>query len=180
MSDLLSWLRATIEGDKAVAVGAASSPRAVEYLFPDGPDASGRAWEERQVPDGGAWFVERDLVMSWPQGMHARRGVVGGSCGCCYGDSEGRSVDLDHIQRHDPRDTIARCEAELKILDIHKPVDGYGRVEYRELKDPGKVCEVCCFDWDGPLIGKFPCDTLIALAAGRRHRPGFNPEWVSE
>jgi hypothetical protein len=118
MSDLLSWLRSTIEGDKAAASEAAA-PR------------------------------------------------------------KGQEVDLVHIAIHDPRDTIARCDAELKILDMHTPVDGFRSVEYRQLKDPGLVCEVCCFDWDGPLIGKFPCDTLIALADGRRHREGFNPERVS-
>lgn len=65
---------------------------------------------------------------------------------------------------HSPQETIARCEAELFILDCHEGS--------HECSGPDDNCL-----WI--LDGHF-CPTVLALACARRHRPGFNPEWVSE
>ena len=75
---------------------------------------------------------------------------------------------LDHIALHDPRDTIARCEAELELLDLHKPG------EYGECVTCHVGAQSCgCCGW-----GDFPCDTVQLLARGYRHRPGFKPSWL--
>jgi uncharacterized protein DUF6221 len=96
------------------------------------------------------------------------------------------------IARHDPQDTIARCEAELAILDEHaltwpggEPeyeyrdeavTDSQGRVGYIEVKGetiPPYECRACGYDAPGG-----PCRTVRLLAAGYRHRDGYRQEWA--
>jgi hypothetical protein len=68
---------------------------------------------------------------------------------------------------HDPQDTIARCEAETKLLDLHRP-NRYG------------YCLTCDPESCGCVgSGDYPCDTIKALLTGYRHREGFKPEWVN-
>jgi hypothetical protein len=64
------------------------------------------------------------------------------------------------MEANDPRDTIARCEAELAILDLHASND-YER--YPE-------CVHCA-------VEAFPCRTVRHLGYGYRHRPGYREEW---
>lgn len=68
-------------------------------------------------------------------------------------------ADLVHIATHDPRDTIARCGAELAIIDAHYPIDP-------------------CDAHDASL-NTIACPTLEHLAHGRRHRPGWKEGWAS-
>lgn len=80
--------------------------------------------------------------------------------------------DLDHVLRQQPRDTIARCEADLAILDEH------------EIHDSGftRSCTVCFEkgkDGDDVPV-EAPCRTVRLLAYGRRRREGWNPEWAPE
>jgi len=65
------------------------------------------------------------------------------------------------IAANDPRDTIARCEAELAILDDH---GSDGERKYPECR--------CCG------VGAFPCRTVRLIGRGYRHRPGYREaEW---
>ena len=72
----------------------------------------------------------------------------------------------DHIAANDPRDTIARCEAELAILDEHGPDDTFG---------PDDLC--CCACGDRPQV-PFPCRTVRILLGAYQHRTGFKAEWL--
>lgn len=73
------------------------------------------------------------------------------------------------MEANDPADTIARCEAELAILDLHG-----GEWLDQDLADGDyRVRQVCtrCDD------GYWPCRTVRLLASGYRHRPGYREEW---
>jgi hypothetical protein len=68
----------------------------------------------------------------------------------------------------DPRDTIARCEAELEIIDEH------------EITDQG--CETCGnYDLTGlhHHVTDGPCKTIRLLVRARRHRPGYKETWTA-
>ena len=63
------------------------------------------------------------------------------------------------MEANDPQDTIARCEAELAILDEHGPWD----------LDADAYCSAC---GDVPQVA-YPCRTVRLLTGGYKHRPGF-------
>ena len=90
------------------------------------------------------------------------------------------------MEANDPQDTIARCEAELAILDEHALTWPDGEPEYENLDEPvtdsrGGIhyvpvkgdpvspytCKICGYDNGGP------CRTVRLLAGGYKHRPGF-------
>ncbi|GAA4557801.1 hypothetical protein GCM10023193_10660 [Planotetraspora kaengkrachanensis] len=73
----------------------------------------------------------------------------------------------------DPRDTIARCDAALAVLDEHGivQVTGIGK-DTRVMQIP--ACKTC-----GTKHG-VPCRTLRLLARGYRHREGYDDEWSPE
>lgn len=93
--------------------------------------------------------------------------------GCCVtNEVEGTfiSADVDngdprppirHVVRHDPRDTIARCEAELAIIDSFAHWDHSGR--FADL-----AAEL---HWS--ILGQ----VVQRLAYGYRHRPGWKESW---
>jgi hypothetical protein len=70
-----------------------------------------------------------------------------------------RHRPADHIALHDPRDTIARCEAELALLARYDGPDERGTT-------PDFWCGIR--------------EAIEMIAAGYKHRPGFNPEWVTD
>lgn len=141
MSELITWLRQTIEGDKVAA----------EAL-------DGEVWTA--VKAQGDWHIQTSQDQTF--GGDAR-----------WGELDPREAVL--IAAHDPRDTIARCEAELALLDEHAVEDtGFGkycRVCSEYSTKPGESSEL------EPAAA--PCRTVLLLATSRRHRLGFNPEWVS-
>ncbi|MGS2645868.1 DUF6221 family protein [Streptosporangium sp. G12] len=184
MSELISWLRSTIEGDKAAAE-AAGAPRLIKVSV---KDENGYRWDKKPVEYSGEWQVAGDGDAVEPVCPEAEA-IVSASCGCCCSTSEGLDADLKHIAIHDPRDTIARCEAELVELDVieaipHQRVHddewfscSQARDEHGELScyHDNRVGEPCDCGRDALV------DRLIrAKAYGYRHRPGFNPEWVAE
>ncbi|MEU7743543.1 DUF6221 family protein [Nonomuraea sp. NPDC049158] len=144
--DLLSWLRATIEGDNATAEAATPGP-----------------WSYDPTRE---WYDGDDFV-TMTNGQEfvgfgdpsAFRGAV-----CITGDAgHAPSMrDAVHIARHDPRDVMARCAAELRLIAAH----GHGAGD-----EGGRAGE------DGHA-DEGPCDTLRLLAYGYRHRPGWQPEWA--
>lgn len=111
-SDLEIWLRATIEGDKALAE-AVKDPAEISM---------------------GAEFV----------------------------DNCGSDEAAEHIRRHDIPDTVARCEAELALLDDYAEARTY---YYEHTSAPA-----------GELHGLHTA--INRVASGYRHRPGFKPEWM--
>jgi hypothetical protein len=128
MSELLSWLRTTIEGDKAAA----------EKL-------QGESW----------------TVVAQDQSFCYVKTSEGAEVG--YMDESDIGLldpdEADHMCRHDPRDTIARCEAELALIARYEGPD-----------EPGTTPDFWCA----------MRQSIEMLAQGYRHRPGFNPDWVSE
>lgn len=69
---------------------------------------------------------------------------------------------------NDPRDTIARCEAELAVLDEHRPFD----------PDSDWLRDFCatCGELDHRKI-RFPCRTVRLIGYGYRYRPGYREVW---
>jgi hypothetical protein len=67
------------------------------------------------------------------------------------------------MEANDPQDTIARCEAELAILDEHGLYD---------VNDEA-YCRIC---GDCPQVA-YPCHTVSLLAAAYRHREGYARYW---
>ncbi|MFI7113975.1 DUF6221 family protein [Nonomuraea sp. NPDC050227] len=129
MSDLLSWLKATIEGDKAAA--------------------------EKAQP--GPWHIGKAVDPTRPCNVHTFPGARGVADELLW-------LDAEHVVRHDPRDTIARCTAELALLDEHAEAKAHYD---KHLSAPA-----------GELYGLY--SAIKWLASGYRHREGFNPEWLRE
>lgn len=131
MEEMLTWLRATVEGDKAL-----------------GEQATAGEWEP-VVDDHGRGQVDAS-VWSKNIGYYITEKISSGSR---------HREDAAHINVHDPRDTIARCEAELELLD---------RCE-RVIANPETYDETA---------EELAEEVIRRLARGRRHREGFKPEWV--
>ena len=76
-----------------------------------------------------------------------------------------------HIALNDPQDVIARCEAELAILDAHEQDEGWCLYCERNCKcDLGDDCVED--SWRA-----YPCPTVRLLASGYRHREGYAGHW---
>jgi len=114
----------------------------------DGPNRP-ETWTAAQYKDGNrGWEVA---------GRHSH--VVGGVF----------EKDAEHIARHDPRDTVARCEADLAILDEHKHYLANAPDSADNVADFG--CGTChVHPHDGGTYGEGWCRTVRLLAWGYRHR----------
>jgi hypothetical protein len=130
--DLIDWLRATIKGDKAAAEDLAAASWRVTSWAHERPDGGG---DERiaLVDDSGRKLI----VFTWP-------------------DVDVTEDELEHMARHDPRDTIARCEADLMELGRHVP-------------NFAGDCQLC--------DESAPCESLRINAYGLRNRPGWQEGW---
>lgn len=93
------------------------------------------------------------------------------------------AVLLRHASRHDRRDTIARCEAELALIDLHT-----GVIAPDAPDDQTIVCGTCgpfaeqpggLWLDSGPDAGWYPCNTIKHLASGYRHRDGYKASWTA-
>jgi hypothetical protein len=116
--DLLSWLRTTIEGEKALAE-AVQDPAEI-------------------------------------------------SMGAEYVDNCGSDEAAEHIRRHDIRDAIARCKAELVILDEY---EGWLHGFTKALEADGLVVA------DPPEEWQHREHWIRLLALGYRNRPGWQDDW---
>ncbi len=77
-----------------------------------------------------------------------------------------------------PASVLARVEAERAILAEHEQVPGEHRFRGRsaaDVTDP-RGCAVC-HENDGIVVAAGPCRTVLLLAAGWRHRPGYQASW---
>ena len=85
------------------------------------------------------------------------------------------------MEANDPQDTIARCEAELAILDEHYILASDDRnPDYEEFSvvkiggaDSDRGCVTCHYYAQGGEKGYGICRTVRLLAGGYRYRPGF-------
>jgi len=80
--------------------------------------------------------------------------------------------EFDHIIRHDPRNVVARCEAELAILDEHQHVPASYKVPQFP-SNPPFGCIICGRNDDGTIAPVGWCATVRLLASGYKHRPGY-------
>ena len=78
------------------------------------------------------------------------------------------------MEANDPRDTIARCEAELALLNEHAVI----RMPYQDARGvPGHFCECATCGFGGP-DRSYPCKTVRLLGYGYRHWSGYREsEW---
>ncbi|MFF4192207.1 DUF6221 family protein [Nonomuraea sp. NPDC001831] len=144
---LVQWLRTQIEADKATAEAAGAGPwRYLTAAGPAGAPVRQGAGGARRLEFGGGRTVTR-------VGFHD--------------DDLLHPVEAIHIALHDPADAIARCGAELALLNEHTPPLSAG--DTGDARDA--VCPLC-----GEAAGS-PCQTLRHLAYGYRLRPGWRPEW---
>jgi Family of unknown function (DUF6221) len=144
--EMTAWLRAQVEADKAAAL----------------------AVRDNSAPWGGQWRAHR------PCWLETRSGIVLAMANALGTEFEPGVVE--HIAIHDPRDVIADCDAKLRLLSLHEPVEGVGG---------GIECEACGPNNGSPpgmivVLGEdefWPCATVLVLASGYRHRDGWQEEW---
>jgi hypothetical protein len=154
--EMTAWLRVQVEADKTAAELA---------IWSTDPDAAAATWTagSRAGQWGPDWYVidghDEGVVPSVrPQA------------------ADDKAVAA-HIAIHDPRDVIADCDAKLRLLDLHEPIEGVGG---------GIECEACGPNNGSPpgtiaVIrdddGFWPCATVLVLASGYRHRDGWQESW---
>jgi hypothetical protein len=105
----------------------------------------GNAAEWTELSSGVLMTIAPDAPQDWTDGVWA------------MGDSSLTRL----MEANDPRDTIARCETELAILDDH---GSDGKPKYPECR--------CCG------VEHFPCRTVRLVGYGYRFRDGYRKaEW---
>jgi hypothetical protein len=156
--DLAAWLRKQVEARKATAVAALHG-------------SDGHWWrrlsEETSDPVGALWDGEPVVDEDGD--------VLGGRERVVYDEGRPSDAQFGHIAANDPRDTIARCEAELAVLDEHTP---YVTTEPFN----GRRCVRCASDKAYPsgvaIMEAFPCRTVRLIGYAYRFRPGYREaEW---
>ena len=152
MSELTDWLHAQVLERKATADKASQGPWQTRYL------------EEEDTDE--AWAIiapDQDVVGA---------GWEGGGVWL--------ETDANHMVLNNPQDTIARCEAELDILNEHYGVqaflEGIAQKACRRCSDriPDDMRLPGGNLWQA--VEPSPCKTIRLLASGYRHRPGYKAE----
>lgn len=77
------------------------------------------------------------------------------------------------IEANDPRDTIARCEMEMAILDEH----GWVWEDYRDGDGIERMSRECVTCQAPGTPDDYPCHTVRLLLRGYRHHSGYGAEW---
>lgn len=173
MEDLLAWLRATIQGDLTQAKAAEeAAPGPWVNTGQDGQGSDTDAWQIHGAPTGDTtWKYDRETE------QEAEVPVLRPVATTEYDDGGGvwEKAAADHMVLQQPRDTIARCEAELALLDKIPPVlETLGWIAYSEgqgAAHPDKPGEYLAEDEPAEYFVKL-------LAVGYRHRSGFKPSWL--
>lgn len=155
----MKWLRQVIESDLAAAKGLLSE------------DWGDRAWAVTACSDTGSGYCPCIVYQGeykpfdQPQVPHIRY----------IADAETPEL-ATWIAQHDPQDVIARCEAELAILDAH----AFDTLEKFGTEGPAR-CTICLSDregyeeqWEGD---PWPCQTVRLVASGYKHREGYAEHW---
>lgn len=177
MSDeLVTWLREQVEADKKTAEMISSGGFAPERWD---TDPLGQVSPERMAGADAINALLRDPEEEdrafWPNGFWVALYSWGRESGEPESErtrgselpvlivNDGRR-ESDHCARHDPRTVVARCEAELAILDEHwHAANGWGR--------PINRCRTCTKEVS------YPCRTIRLIGSGYRFRPGYREEW---
>ena len=164
-----AWLRAQVEARLVLAREAA-----------EGTD--GHWW--RRMVDAGHFDDHRlepvGALYAGEPVLDVDGDVLGGEDIVVYDEGRPSDVQFDHIAANDPQDTIARCEAELAILDLYErtlaivraPVDlkalAAEKPVIRELRarDYLDAERELCVLWE----------VVRLLAGGYKHRPGYKEE----
>lgn len=170
--DPVAWLRAQVEARKALAREA--SEHADGHWWRRMTDA-GHFDDHRLEPVGHLWAGEPVL--------DADGDVTGGGEIVVYDEGRPSDAQFDHIAANDPRDVIARCEAELAILDQHQPVsvaEGEFVVKrWQECQECGPNNDLSgVYAVPGEGESFWPCQTLRILVGAYKHQPGFKAEWL--
>jgi Family of unknown function (DUF6221) len=101
-----------------------------------------------------------------------------------YDEGAPSDAQFDHMAASDPRDAIARCEAELAILDEHYILyrsDTSEKYEQYSIISPPFPpmdcgCVTCHYASQGGVNGYGICRTVKYVASGYRHKPGYREE----
>jgi Family of unknown function (DUF6221) len=156
----VAWLRQVIEGDKALAEQARHG-------------GDGRWWRNYGAADEACGHLVTGDEGEWMPDV-----VV-------YDEGRPDSIQFEHIGRHDPRDTIARCDAELAILAEHHILSSGDRTaryeDFSVLRSGGAPhdhgCVCCHYYAQGAVQGFGVCVTVRALASAYQHREGYAEHW---
>ena len=166
----VAWLRKQVEDRLALAREASPKSdghwwRRTADMGHDIIEPTGPLWAGEPIPDDDG-------------------GIFGGEYIVVYDEGAPSDAQFDHIALNDPQDAIARCEAELAILDEHYILTGpVGTGKYEQFsiisppfppKDCG--CVTCHYASRGGVNGYGICRTVKYLASGYRHRPGYREE----
>lgn len=159
--DPVAWLRAQVEARLALA-REASAP-ADGHWWRRWVDA-GHFDDGRPEPVGPLWSGEPVL--------DADGDVYGGAEIVVYDEGRPSDVQFGHIALNDPQDVIARCEAELAILDLHDQTRAiavaaqlpHGELRIQDYMDAQR--ELCAL-----------VEAVRLLAGGYRHWPGYAEVW---
>lgn len=163
-ADPVAWLRAQIEARLKLA-REASAP------------TDGHWWRRMadagHVDDGtlepvGALYAGEPL-------LDVDGDVCGGEEIVVYDEGRPSDVQFEHIAGNDPQDTIARCEAELAILDAHKPVWEGGWQECGECGPNNDSSGILAIPRDGDVW--WPCRTFRLILGAYRFRSGYDEKW---
>lgn len=155
--DMLSWLRREVEADKAAAETAeAVSPGP---WVNTGQDGYGGAWQIHGAPTG-------ETKPNWENLNGPEIPILSQVATLNYDDGGGvwEREAADHIVLQQPLDTIARCTAELALLDDYAEAKAYYD---KHLSAPA-----------GELHGLY--SAIKRIASGYQHRPGYSPAWAPE
>ena len=141
----VAWLRKQIEAREAAA-------RAVK----DGSDPWDGQWQAR---DRHALETYNGWVIALAPGIRDSRDPSSVAA------AEFPPGVVEHIAANDPRDVIARCEAELAMLDEHPPC-----------ADDATHC-ARCRNWLYEVQAPWPCTTISLVFGAYRQRPGYREDW---
>jgi hypothetical protein len=157
MSEAVAWLREQIQERLSSACGLAAI-------------------------GSGHWVAVKNAGLDWT--VHDALGgtLQAPAMADCWGEAPAQ-----FIAGNDPQDVIARCEAELAILDEHAEGgpdelrhghwEGHGSNE-RWIRDEPNDCPVCVYPgFSTSIHEEEPCKTVRLLASGYRHRPGYAEHW---
>ena len=155
--DLTAWLRKQIVARRDIAVAALHGSDGHWWRRPhdETGEPTGDLWDGAQIVDSDG-------------------DVVGGREVVVYDEGRPSDAQFDHIAGNDPRDVIARCEAELALLNEHAVI----RMPYQDARGvPGHFCECATCGFGGP-DRSYPCKTVRLLGYGYRHWSGYREsEW---
>lgn len=152
--DLITWLRAQIDEDEAIAN---------RWLFDYGDK---RHWK---VVGGRRLFYDNGCAEDVTAIDVDNVSAVFNEKIYVKNDLDGES---EHIARHDPARVLREVEAKRRMIAMHER-DSFGAQEWCRKCAIGDSCDDC-LDYSTQV---WPCATLKLLALPFSDRPGYREEW---